>query len=70
MEGHPALYIQLLQLIFVATDDPNEALDIDPILRLQIVQLRNPNVRNSATPLPKMPRAHEACAHLAGAYRI
>jgi hypothetical protein len=28
---------------------------------------RNPNVRNSATPLPKMPRAHEACAQLAGA---
>jgi hypothetical protein len=30
----------------------------------------NPTVRDSATPLPKMPGAHEVCAHLAGAYRI
>jgi len=31
---------------------------------------RNPAARNSATPLPEMPNAHDPCAHLAGAYRI
>src|ERR1019366_5031875 len=31
---------------------------------------RNPTARDSATPLPEMPNAHDAYAHLAGAYRI
>jgi len=31
---------------------------------------RNSTARNSATPLPEMPNAHDAFAHLAGAYRI
>jgi hypothetical protein len=31
---------------------------------------RNPAARNSETPLSEMPNALDACAHLAGAYRI
>ena len=31
---------------------------------------RNPTARDSAAPLPAMPNAHDAYAHLAGAYRI
>jgi hypothetical protein len=31
---------------------------------------RNPAARNSETPLREMPNAHDACAHLAGPYRI
>ena len=31
---------------------------------------RNAVTRNPTTPLPEMPNAHDALAHLAGAYRI
>jgi len=31
---------------------------------------RDPAARNSTAPLPQMPNAHDACAHLSGAHGI
>jgi hypothetical protein len=62
------------EIMLVPSPPPvTESFALPPDLKVECndrLPSRNPTARNSETPLPEMPNAHDACAHLAGAYRI
>ena len=63
-----------LETMLVRSPPPaTESFALAPDLKVECndrLPSRNPAARNSETPLPEMPNAHDACSHLAGAYRI
>ena len=63
-----------LEIMLVLSPHPaTESFALPPDLKVECndrLPSCNPAARNSATSLPEMPNAHEACAHLTGAYRI
>jgi hypothetical protein len=63
--------LSTLEIMLVPSPHPvTESFALPPDLKVECndrLPCRNPAARNSEIPLPEMPNAHDACAHLAGA---